>query len=140
MYLCNLSTPLCIRFKSAVISLQNIAEKIKRESYDQTTGRQDEHKYSLLQYRYQYVFNILHLQGYDIKRHADLSELLVNNFGLLKIPSNKFLQTYFTPSNSSQIWAFVVQVCPSAILRDVHILYNSLLQFSKDDGKPMIMW
>lgn len=120
--------------------IQNIPDKILRESIDRVTGDINYQKRATLHYRYQYILDALRPMGYDVDVHSDLSVELVNKYGLLPLPSSRRPGEGIGPAAKEVIEDIILQVAPPEEQPDIIIMLNCLAYMAEQDNKPMLMF
>ena len=120
--------------------IQNIPEKINRESLVRYTGEIDYQKRAALNYRYQYILKALRPLGYDVSLHSEMSIDLVNKYGLLPLPSSRSPGEGIGPDAKDVIRDIILEVAPKEDQEDILILLECLAMMAKEDGKPMLMF
>lgn len=92
-----------------------------------------------MQARNNEIMDILQTYGYSPINHAELSELIVNTFGILseKPPCQQTLDNY---NNRDYLHKLIVDYAPPNFVNDLLVFLNSLWHLSVADGKPMFLW
>lgn len=121
-------------------TIRNIQEKITREAIDPRTGMLDVELRNKLDYRYRYVLRSLGPLGYKVDHHCDFTTDMVNKYGLLPLPPEKFSPATLTADKQNLLANILTKVTPDHERKDILIILASLALLAQDDGKPMILW
>nr|XP_060628788.1 speriolin [Anolis sagrei ordinatus] len=117
----------------------NIPDKIMQSGNDLLCPVTEEQRKGMME-RYEDIMNRLKPKGYDANYHPQLTEYIVNTFGILRERPDTTKTGGDFYNDVSYLQEVVENVVPVDKRADCLVLLRCLQMLSQADGKPLFIW
>lgn len=104
------------------------------------TGQEDEQYRTELTERYVDLMDRLGALGYSRRLHPPFAEFIINTYGILKERPDAQTAQEQSFNSLDVLRSVMVETAPSALLKDMLVLFSCLCYLAEKDGKPLILW
>ncbi|OWF40782.1 uncharacterized protein LOC110463334 [Mizuhopecten yessoensis] len=121
-------------------SIANTGQMIRKEATDEM-GKVNVRKEIEMRYRFDFIMKTLSSFGYNLEKHGQFSQDMVNNYGLLNAPPDKQTVEDFGLEDPVILRVLLSKLLRSdAELQNELVLLDCLCLLAHDDRKPIFLW